>query len=82
MRPAVTTKADFYRRFVNGEFGNRVQQWASYEAWEASGFTGLVGIRCKVAGGRFDPFVAPSQVLDRVREFRKQVIRKSTLAKC
>lgn len=47
----VRSKTEFYRRFHAGEFGNRPQTWQTVEAYLASGFGGLVGIRSRERGG-------------------------------
>lgn len=48
--PPVTTKKDFVRRYVNGEFGNTGPQWPTLEAYLQSGYKGLVHIRSRIAG--------------------------------
>lgn len=68
----VSNKQMFYRRFLTGEFGNRVQQWATLGEWKKSQFKGPIGIRTKIRGGRFDPFVQPADVESRVKEFHRQ----------
>ena len=50
---APKTKAEFVRRYQQGEFGNRLQNWDDRQSLLASGFSGSVGIRNRVAGGRF-----------------------------
>ena len=51
MRPPVLSKADFVRRFLANEFGNRGPTWDSLNDFERSGYTGLVHLRNRVAGG-------------------------------
>lgn len=46
----VLTKADFVRRYFNNEFGNRAPTWNTLKEFLASGYTGLVHIRNRVAG--------------------------------
>jgi len=51
VRQPVLTKADFYRRFLTGEFGNRGGIWSSFkELWD-SGYGGLVMVRSQRPGG-------------------------------
>lgn len=47
----VLTKRDFVRRFMLGEFGNKGPNWDTLEEYEASGYTGLVHLRNRIAGG-------------------------------
>lgn len=49
--PPVTTKADFIRRYRNGEFGNGPPTWNTIEEFLQSGYKGLIHIRNRVAGG-------------------------------
>lgn len=51
MRQSVLTKADFYRRFMAGEFGNRGPIWDSFDAVWDSGYRGLVMVRSQRPGG-------------------------------
>ena len=44
MRP-VLTKQDMYVRWLQGEFGNRLRGWVSYEELMASSYNGAVNIR-------------------------------------
>ena len=46
MKPApITCKYDYYTRLARGAFGNVLRTWPSREAWEESGFDGLMGLR-------------------------------------
>lgn len=46
----VRTKADFVRRYKAGEFGNRSPTWDDLGTYLASGYSGLVHIRNRIAG--------------------------------
>lgn len=48
----VLTKADFVRRFQKSEFGNRTQNWNTYDEFRQSGYAGLVHIRNREAGAK------------------------------
>lgn len=48
----VLSKADFVRRFQLGEFGNKTQNWDTYDEFQQSGYRGLVHIRNRVAGAK------------------------------
>jgi hypothetical protein len=49
---APTTKQDFYRRWKNLEFGNRIRMFDTQQDLRESGYTGLVSARSKgIAGG-------------------------------
>ena len=50
-QPPVLTKADFVRRYIRGEFGNRAPTWDTLEEFALSGYHGLVHIRNRVVGG-------------------------------
>jgi hypothetical protein len=49
--PPVLTKKDFVRRYAAGEFGNASPTWNTIEEFNRSGYTGLVHLRNRVAGG-------------------------------
>lgn len=51
MFPPVLSKNDFVKRFLTNEFGNRGPNWNTFEEFQKSGYTGLVHIRNRVAGG-------------------------------
>ena len=51
IKQPVLTKADFVRRYVAGEFGNRAPTWDTIEEFKQSGYTGLIHIRNRRAGG-------------------------------
>lgn len=68
----VKTKADFYRRFQNGEFGNSSPQWGSLEEYIKSGYTGLIAVRTRTPGGRCDYFIPPEKVVSTVNSFLSQ----------
>lgn len=48
----VLSKADFVRRFVAGEFGNKGPNWHTLEDFLTSGYTGLVHIRSRLSAGK------------------------------
>lgn len=48
---APRSKAEFYRRYLKGEFGNRARDWSSWPELRDSGFRGLIGIRSLYRGG-------------------------------
>ena len=50
MRPVVTKK-DFVRRFMANEFGNRGPTWDTLAEFTQSGYSGLLHIRNRKAGG-------------------------------
>lgn len=47
----ILSKAENFRLWTSGAFGNRLRAWRSYEAWERSGFPGRVVLRYLGAGG-------------------------------
>lgn len=49
--PPVRTKQDFVRRYEQGEFGNHAPTWSTIGEYMQSGYSGLVHIRNRVAGG-------------------------------
>mgnify|MGYP001170215155 CR=1 FL=1 len=63
----VLTKADFIRRFMAGEFGNRGPNWQTLKEYQTSGYKGLVHIRNRKAGGVTFYNVAPEQVEEQWR---------------
>ena len=52
MPPPVKSKAEFVKRFLQNEFGNKTQNWDTYDEFQQSGYRGLVHIRNRVAGAR------------------------------
>lgn len=68
----VTNKADFYRRFYAGEFGNHGPMWSSLDAWRKSGYADPIAIRTLRPGGRCDYNIPADQVDERTSEFIKQ----------
>lgn len=44
-KPPVKNKGDYYKRYIAGEFGNRLQVWRTYDEYKASGFSKPIGIR-------------------------------------
>lgn len=58
IRP-VKYKSDMYRRWLLGEFGNRLRCWESLGDWFESGFRGNVGLRYKVPGSPFCKYDIP-----------------------
>lgn len=67
MRDAVKTKIDFYERWAKGEFGNRLRVWNSIAEIDPS-YTGPIGIRNKVPGGRWCRYAIPQKDLEKVRQ--------------
>lgn len=49
----VLTKSDYYKRWLQGEFGNRLRAWQSYADLLASDYTGRVGVRYKEPGSPY-----------------------------
>lgn len=49
--PPVLSKADFVRRFMAHEFGNKGPNWDTLEELVKSGYKGLVHVRSRQAGG-------------------------------
>ena len=65
MKP-VRNKADFYRRFYAGEFGNHGPMWDSLEGWEREHDpNGLYAIRTLSVGGRCDYNIKPQDIPSR-----------------
>lgn len=48
----VLSKSDFVRRFQLGEFGNKTQNWDTYDEFRQSGYQGLIHIRNREAGAK------------------------------
>lgn len=67
--PPVRTKADFYRRFHAGEFGNHGPMWATLEEWKKSGYDKPIAIRTMKPGGRCDYDIQKGQVAERTADF-------------
>ena len=64
---APTNKVDFYRRYMQGEFGNRPKSWANYAELQSHGWPNDKPISCrnfKVVGG----LVMLSAKLDEIRQ--------------
>jgi hypothetical protein len=57
----IATKAEFYKRFNAGEFGNRLRTWPSLEAfWADKSFAGTVSMRyAGTAGGAWCRYDVP-----------------------
>lgn len=47
MPPSIRTKAESWQRFLAGDFGNKPRAWGSMEDMYASGYGGLVTVRCR-----------------------------------
>jgi hypothetical protein len=47
----VLSKAQNYRLWRSGAFGNKLRSWRSIAEWQQSGFQGRVALRCLLAGG-------------------------------
>ena len=78
MKP-VLTKADFYRRFYAGEFGNHSPMWSTLQDWKASGYDKEVAIRTLRPGGRCDYLIHPRDVARRYASFITQGYRPGEL---
>lgn len=63
------TKSDFYRRFYEGEFGNRNLNWDSLTDWQKSEYADPVAIRTKKVGSRCDYHIAQAEVASRYESF-------------
>ena len=57
---APRSKVEFYRRYPQGEFGNRPQNWANWDALRESGYDGLVSARH--SGDRIKPMILEQTV--------------------
>lgn len=64
----VLTKADFVARFLKNEFGNRTQNWDTYDEFQQSGYQGLVHIRNRIAGAKTWYNVPACDVLYEMRQ--------------
>lgn len=65
----VLSKADFARRYIEGEFGNRSPSWNTLEEFIRSGYrSGLVHIRNRVANGPTWYDIPPELVESKARE--------------
>lgn len=51
LKLAPTNKVDFYKRYEQGEFGNRPRTWSSWQELRDSDFKGRVTIRDMTPGG-------------------------------
>jgi hypothetical protein len=47
----IRTKAQNYRLWQGGEYGNKLRAWENIAAWRCSGFTGLVAFRVREGRG-------------------------------
>lgn len=61
--PVPRSKAEFYSASSTGALGNAPRTWFSVEAWLASGFAGVVGVRSTQPGGRYCAFLSPAEAL-------------------
>lgn len=62
--PPVLTKADFARRYMAGEFGNRAPSWDTLDDYCRSNYRGgLIHVRNRVAGGSTWYNVRPEDVV-------------------
>lgn len=69
----VRNKREYYERYIAGEFGNRLQVWATYSEWRDSGFSGAIGIRNRKPDSPFCRYDIPCRsVLSVVKEFELQ----------
>lgn len=55
----VTTKKDYYRRWIAGEFGNRPQAWETWSDLVNSGYRGLVVCRGRKSGSALVRYKLP-----------------------
>jgi hypothetical protein len=51
MFESVLSKAQNYRLWQSGAFGNKLRSWRSIAEWRRYGFLGRVALRCLLAGG-------------------------------
>lgn len=69
----VRSKAENFRLWIAGAYGNRLRAWRTREAWEASGYDGPVVLRYLGAGG--GPCVydlRPTEVPDVLADLRRR----------
>ena len=59
------TKNEFYRRWLNGEFGNYPATWRTAEDVARSGYQGLLSVRSLVPGGKMVTGVTVQEALSR-----------------
>lgn len=62
-RGPVLTKPDFVRRYMAGEFGNRPQSWDTWEQYEASGYVGNIGCRCRDRSNPLGMYNSPPETV-------------------
>ena len=62
----VRNKRDYYTRYIAGEFGNRLQVWATKGEWENSGFIGPIGIRNRKPDSPFCRYDIPHRLVNSV----------------
>jgi len=68
MRP-VLNKDDFYKRWLEDEFGNRLRGWTSVESLMADSYSGLVNIRSTKADCKAMRYDVPKDlVLDAIKD--------------
>ena len=65
---APTNKIEFYRRWREGEFGNRIRSFDSYADLCKSGYQGLTVVRYKVPGHPFCRYEIPRHQVEEVLE--------------
>lgn len=76
----VRTKAEMYRRFHRGEFGNHGPMWETWEEYDASGYGGLIAIRTRrVAAGRCQYNLSRAEAALCRQRFRAEGYRDSEL---
>jgi hypothetical protein len=64
------TKTDFYKRWNECEFGNRIRSFDSMDSLITSGFSGRVSIRYKEPGSPFCKYEVPiDEVISEVNKF-------------
>src|SRR5262245_40018257 len=63
---APTNKVDFYRRYMNGAFGNRPRAWPDWDELRESGYAGRVTVRDMTPGGPCYYGVKVTDLLDGV----------------
>ncbi len=71
----VRTKRDYYRRWLDNEFGNRLQCWNSWEEVPDT-FIGRIGIRNRVAGS---PFCCYDLTIDQVPGMIQEFLSRGCL---
>lgn len=76
----VLNKNDYYKRYIAGEFGNRLKIWRTYWEWRQSQFLKKIGIRNTEPGSRFCRYDIPRVDVEKVvEEFLQQGCKAETM---